>query len=776
MSLPTTTDCPPITDLERLLRGRLSEARTTALTEHIGGCHDCQQRLESLTAPAQGIAEDLRDFTRNTPPSDSAYWKALAAVEENLRATAALAPADPASGSPGSVDAASGNPGSGGPGGTEELRLDFLQPCQEPGRIGKLGRFGILRVIGRGGMGVVLYAHDPHLDRDVAVKVIDPRLAGNEVARQRFCREARSAAAVTHENLVAVYQVDEDEASGLPYLVMQLVSGESLEQRLKRVGSLSVTEVARLGMQAAAGLAAAHAGGLIHRDIKPANILLESGTDRVKLTDFGLAYAAEDVKLTRSGFIAGSPLYMAPEQARGEAIDHRADLFSLGSVLYEAAVGHPPFEAKTPLAVLRRICDDTPPPLHRVNPAIPRWLSQTVERLLAKNPDDRYQSACEVAETFAAALAREHALSPLDLPASACVAAASRSGHASQVRHHSRWRGVLCHGLPWVGGAAVGALLLGLLWSPAPVERVVEVPVPTPPAEPGPAPRAVFPGESGALWAVAFLPGDQLAMGMEDGSVRIKDLRRASVLKALEPRQNGTVWSLDVSADGKYLAATCDDSRVTVWNLETFAVAYSFPQPTSTKAAVFNPDGSKLATGDRNSTIRIWDIAAEIPTPLLGHRGTVNALAYSPDGMRLASAGSDGTAKVWNLDDTTADPMTLDLHKGPVYGVAFSPDGTRLATTGWDGTVRIWDAARGAQVQTIKAHEGDSWSVSFGDNGRRVASGGSDGFVRVWDVESGQEVFSYRVGRAVHVVRFAKDGTTLAAGGRDGTLRVWDVK
>jgi len=765
MSLPTTTDCPPITDLERLLRGRLSEARTTALTEHIGGCHDCQQRLESLTAPAHGIAEDLRDFTRNTPPSDSAYWKALAAAEENLRATAALAPAP--------ADPASADPASAG-----ELRLDFLQPCQEPGRIGKLGRFGILRVIGRGGMGVVLYAHDPHLDRDVAVKVIDPRLADNEVARQRFCREARSAAAVTHENLVAVYQVDEDEASGLPYLVMQLVSGESLEQRLRRVGPLSVTEVARLGMQAAAGLAAAHAGGLIHRDIKPANILLEAGTDRVKLTDFGLAYAAEDVKLTRSGFIAGSPLYMAPEQARGEAIDYRADLFSLGSVLYEAAVGHPPFEAKTPLAVLRRICDDTPPPLHKVNPAIPRWLSQTVERLLAKNPDDRYQSASEVAETFAAALAREHALSPLDLPASAC-AAAGRSGHAPQARHLTRWKSLLCRGLPWLGGAALGAFLLGLLWSPEPVERVVRVEVPAPPApppEPGPAPRAVFPGESGALWAVTFLPGDRLALGAEDGSVKITDLRRASVLKTLEPRQNGTAWSLDVSADGKFLAATCDDSRVTVWNLETFAVTYSFPQPTSTKAAVFNPDGSKLATGDRNSTIRLWDIAAEIPTPLLGHRGTVNALAFSPDGSRLASAGSDGTVKVWHLDDTTADPMTLDLHKGPVYGVAFGPDGSRLATTGWDGTVRIWDAHRGTQVQTIKAHDGDSWSVSFGHDGQTVASGGSDGFVRVWEVESGRELFSYRTGRAVHVVRFAKDGTTLAAGGRDGTLRVWDVK
>ena len=129
-------------------------------------------------------------------------------------------------------------------------------------------------------------------------------------------------------------------------------------------------------MQAAAGLAAAHAGGLIHRDIKPGNILLESPVDRVKLTDFGLARAAEDVKLTRTGFVAGSPLYMAPEQARGDEVDARADLFSLGSVLYEAATGTPPFDGKTPLAVLRRVADETPAPLSSVNPDVPEWLSE----------------------------------------------------------------------------------------------------------------------------------------------------------------------------------------------------------------------------------------------------------------------------------------------------------------------------------------------------------------------------------------------------------------
>src|SRR5262249_27430565 len=150
------------------------------------------------------------------------------------------------------------------------------------------------RILGRGGMGVVLQAFDTHLQRSVAVKVLDPATATSEVARQRFCREARAAASVTHEHVVTVHHVEREEASGLPYLVMQLVGGESLEDRLGRLGPLPLVEVVRVGMQAAAGLEAAHEKGLIHRDVKPGNILLEAGTDRVKLADFGLARAADD--------------------------------------------------------------------------------------------------------------------------------------------------------------------------------------------------------------------------------------------------------------------------------------------------------------------------------------------------------------------------------------------------------------------------------------------------------------------------------------------------
>ena len=168
-------------------------------------------------------------------------------------------------------------------------------------------------------------------------------------------------------------------------------------------------------MQTAAGLAAAHAQGLVHRDVKPANILLENGIERVKLTDFGLARAAADASMTQSGVVAGTPHYMAPEQARGEATDHRADLFSLGSTLYAMCTGIPPFRAETPLAVLRRVSDDEPRPIRQLNPEIPDWLEAIVERLHAKDPADRFASASELADLLGQCLA--HVQEPLTVAA-----------------------------------------------------------------------------------------------------------------------------------------------------------------------------------------------------------------------------------------------------------------------------------------------------------------------------------------------------------------------
>jgi len=242
-------------------------------------------------------------------------------------------------------------------------------------------------------MGVVFLAEDPHLKRLVALKVMRPSLAASADFHRRFLREAQLAAAIEHEHIVPVYQTGEDR--GVPFLAMKLLRGETLEDRLRRVGGrLPLSEVLRIGREIAEGLAAAHAQGLIHRDIKPANVWLEEGRGRVKIVDFGLARGTgNDAHFTQAGAVIGTPAYMAPEQANGEEVDARCDLFSLGAVLYRTGTSTLPFGGKDTLSVLSALATQTPAPPHRLVPSLPRTFSGLVMRLLAKDPADRPQSA-----------------------------------------------------------------------------------------------------------------------------------------------------------------------------------------------------------------------------------------------------------------------------------------------------------------------------------------------------------------------------------------------
>jgi serine/threonine protein kinase len=287
---------------------------------------------------------------------------------------------------------AAGSPGEGAAGAVD---LSFLAPSEKPGSLGRLGHYEVLEVVGQGGMGVVFRAFDEQLHRVVAIKVMAPMLAASGTARKRFAREAQAAAAVRNDHVIDIHAVEEHGEP--PYLVMEFIAGQSLQEWIDQSGPLELKEILRIGMQTAAGLAAAHAQGLIHRDIKPANILLENGVQRVKITDFGLARAVDDASLTQSGVVAGTPQYMSPEQARGDAVDHRTDLFSLGSVLYAMCTGRPPFRASSSLAVLRRVEEDAPHPIPEIRPEIPQWLVEIIDQLLAKNPAERYSSAAELA-------------------------------------------------------------------------------------------------------------------------------------------------------------------------------------------------------------------------------------------------------------------------------------------------------------------------------------------------------------------------------------------
>ena len=277
---------------------------------------------------------------------------------------------------------------------TELMAKQLLSPPTHPEMLGRLGRYEVERLIGSGGMGVVFKAFDTELNRPVAIKLLAPYLASSGPARKRFSREARAAAAVVHQHVVPIHNVETERES--PFIVMQYVSGESLQSRIDRQGALELCEILRIGMQVADGLSAAHQQGLVHRDIKPSNILLEEDVDRALISDFGLARAADDASLTRTGFHPGTPQYMSPEQAAGQSVDARSDLFSLGSTLYTMCTGRPPFRAENSLSVMRRITDSEPRPIRELNPAIPKWLCELISKLMAKKESDRYQSAEEV--------------------------------------------------------------------------------------------------------------------------------------------------------------------------------------------------------------------------------------------------------------------------------------------------------------------------------------------------------------------------------------------
>lgn len=287
---------------------------------------------------------------------------------------------------------------------SEETLRSLLAPSETPGVLGTLGQYEVLEKIGQGGMGLVLKAKDTKLERIVAIKLLAPELASNPMARKRFKKEAVAAAAVTHDHVVRIYAVNDHLQ--VPMLVMECIDGQSLQQKIDRKGALEVKEILRIGLQAALGLAAAHKQGLVHRDIKPANILLENGIERVKITDFGLARAVDDIGMTKTGQITGTPQYMSPEQAQGDLVDCRSDLFSLGSVMYAMCTGRAAFRADSTVAVLRRVCDDQARPIREINPEIPLPLVDIVDQLMEKNPEDRFQSAAEVADVLSELLAQ----------------------------------------------------------------------------------------------------------------------------------------------------------------------------------------------------------------------------------------------------------------------------------------------------------------------------------------------------------------------------------
>ncbi len=745
--------CPTASELEQLFLGGLPEEEAQTWEEHILLCASCLERLQALGHSADPLANLLHEAHRCEPP---VCGPVEADLMQRLKAQRPVNP--PAAPSPSPAEAPTAFFGTDAP--TPGGEMGFLQPAGRPDSLGRLGHYEVLEILGRGGFGIVFRAFDERLQRVVAIKVLAPELAATSPARKRFLREARAAAQIRHENVVQIYAVEEQP---LPYLVVEYVPGETLQQRLDRIGPFEAAEVAAIGRQMANGLAAAHAAGLIHRDVKPGNVLIEEGPRlRIKITDFGLARAADDASLTQSGVVAGTPLFMSPEQAAGAKLDHRSDLFSLGSVLYAITSGRPPFRAENTLAILKRVAEDTPRPIPEIIPETPEWVCQIIAKLMAKDPDQRFQTAAVAAEALEAGLT---------LPKTAPLP-------VRPAPHRPPVRKLL------VGGvlALVGVLALTVFWLTRPgadaernglgperdnkqpgkeVRQLPTIPVPTPEE------LAAHPSPADALKRPAGPPA-----GMPPEVVAVLGTGRGFVF----PRNDDGRQYPRMNKDGTLLAAPAGRGG----NVELFEVSSgqrlrTLPWPGRQVLNVaFSPDGSALAAvSGAPSALRIWDLK----TGEVRHNAPANAppdnfmgVVYSPDGRWLVVAVTrpEPLARV-------CDARTLQEIKsipGTPYS-QFSPDSKLLAAYRQDiPEVGVWNTETWEPVKTLPTTPGIFGSVSFSPDGKLLAAGSAKG-LRLWRTDTFEPAGAFNL--ACFAFGFLADGKTVLAQGEGYRFVRWDV-
>lgn len=362
--------------LKQIIASECSPDDEAIWTEHLGQCPVCQNRLAELS----GVDDALKDRWQTSqqasdiaPLSDhtiTAFYELATQAGQNKPA-------------PTTAEAS----------GISNL----ITASDDPQTPGRFDSYLFLKVLGQGGMAIVIQAIEPVLERIVAIKILLPHLASDTTARARFLSEAKAIAKIEHPNVLGIHRVAEHRDT--PYLVMPCVNGSTVSELIKQQGPVAPDRVVELSIQICDALHAAHSAGIIHRDIKPGNLLIDAETGSVKVADFGLAQAVTTPSLTETGYIAGTPRFMSPEQAAGKPVDERTDVYSLGVVMHTMLAGESPFRGEHPLSVLHQVIHDPPPALNAVTGAtqqIPTWLTALVADVMAKDRDQRPPSALEL--------------------------------------------------------------------------------------------------------------------------------------------------------------------------------------------------------------------------------------------------------------------------------------------------------------------------------------------------------------------------------------------
>ncbi|MDB4968782.1 MAG: WD-repeat protein [Myxococcales bacterium] len=709
-------------------------------------------------------------------------------------------------------------------------------------------RYVVQGEFARGGLGRVLTAHDERLDRPVAIKELLSSAHG-AVHLRRFQREAAMTARLQHPAIVPVYDAGV-RPDGQPYYVMKLLSsGRTLKQAVSEAATLD----ARLALlpnviAVADAIAYAHSVGIIHRDIKPSNVILGPFGETVVI-DWGLAkdlsqvdhtderdsspYRVLAADVTTAGAVVGTPHYMAPEQARGETVDKRADVYSLGALLYHVLAGVTPFEGDSATDVLKSVLAGGARPLRRRQPSIPADLAAIVDKAMQRDPALRYPSAQDLADDLKrfqtgrlvralkyssrALLVRwlkKHRL-PASVAAVFLVILTVTIG--ASVRRINRERSVaVAERNRLILAQAASALdsdpTLAVEWlktypaDGADWTRAQQIAADA--ASRGVA-RHLLPTMSQAI--AVFPDGRRIVTGGPQRLVRIWDVATGALVQSAT--FEGQVTSVRIAPDGATVAVSESTGEIVLWNVGAdtrrvlgkhdsgaFRIAFSGDGRLVASASLdvvavwnsstgrqeykrhsdqavtiigFSPIADSVVFGTADGTLNAWELASGTVRRLVGHTGGISSVTFSRDGRQILTGGHDHTVRLW--DTASGKGRILGAHDDMVRSVAFSPNQLLAASGGVDKKVRLWSLDGSAPPRIWTGHEDTINDVKFSPDGRTLASCSTDRQVRLWDVASGDERVLHGHRGDLGDVVYTPDGKTLTSTGYDEHTRIWSV-
>lgn len=697
--------CPDSRELREFFSGHLQSNRSTEIAHHLAQCDQCAIQAGKLDVVDSPFVETFKRVSAQPRPFSFDICDSFLSTAQ--------------------IQALHGNPIAAAPGRQPTLNSaesltedgDAIQSVQPPQII---GRYSIRRLIGRGGMGSVYEAFDEKLQRAVAIKFPHQAIQNDEIARQRFQLEGRTAAGIHHPNVCGV--LDSDEADGLCYLTMPLLKGLSLAQRLKSSPPLELSAVIEIVIDVCRGLNAVHATGAVHRDIKPSNVFLQENSIAT-LMDFGIARSTHTTeKITHSGCILGTPTYFAPEQAKGDtgSIGPSTDIYAVGVLLYEVLSGSPPFGG-TSGEIIGHIQHSPIPTLRSSYQECDNRLTAICMKALSKDPKDRFPSAQQFALVLEDWLnSRPHTLTK------------HRVGDRVRI-----YRAVLISAM--VLGVTMLVVCVSLLALNGGLGTHAEIVSTGVSHSRQMVESSISPAES------ATVPQQELESYLAEHSIEPFVSSDRLLTSTVSDTVLGTVIRTSMSLDGKSIAVLHEGPpAVTIWDAESGQRISQFKLPKLDTVISLEPDSRRLATAGGGWHVRIWDCStAKEIFAFAGHKNWINTVKFDRTGEFGASISKDRSLRMFDLESQSSR-WNADIGVWP-RALAISFSGQQIAVGCNDGTIKLWNAKSGTKEGSFVGSHAAVVELHFSAKEQQLLSVDADGELAVRDLVPGQDVWRAKV-------------------------------